>query len=509
MNKTISEKNFINNRTNKVLQQFVLRKDRCKPIYLFNPAVKTFIYGVICLIISGIFYIQEVQTQEIEENLLIKDKIIGLLENIPQTAGSLNIGPLRIHPSLEISETNDDNVLDSSGEIGRTRQDFYETYEPKISLELPLKDHLLNFDYGFEILEYHKSYNPRAIKQDRVSRDWGGSADFNFANGFSVRLSDRVNINRIPGRFTRRSNQLVADPVDGGIDEGSEVLEQFLFNTFTLPRQFTNNVASVEINLPDFFNKIDFIFKYSNTDISYKTRRFKSANDRNTNTFAGTIKIKPLPKIEITTGIKYQDIRYDKRFINDSVHRSIPFNILWKATAKSYFFINTSYNRRDYGSRSIFSNFTGYDATMGYRFNVTERDNLLIKLERSLVEQQFQRDPNDFTRGDNNPQDWTQLNIRYTHQFPRRFSVTISPSIQHRSFRERQNFPTKLPIGGSGIISKHQKITSYRLEVSGKYTAPREWLFGEISYKYIDERSNVAFGDLVKNVFKFSVGINF
>ncbi len=493
-----------------MLQQFVSRNNKCKPVYLFNSTARTYILGVIFFTITSILCCHEAQTQEVEvkENLF-KDAILEFLEKIPQAAGGLNIGPLRIHPSLKITETNDDNVLDSSGEFGRTRQDFYETYEPEISLELPLKDHKLNFDYGFEILEYHKSYNPGAIKQDRVSRDWGGSADLNFANGFSVHLSDRVNTNRIPGRFTRRSNQLVADPVDGGIDEGSEVLEQFGFNTFTRPRQFTRNKASVEINLPDFFNKIDFILRFSNTDISYKTRSFKISNDRNTNTFAGTIKIKPLPKIEITTGIEYHGIRYDKTFINDSVYRTIPFNILWKATAKSYFFLNTSYNRRDYGNRSIFSNFAGYDTTMGYRFNITERDNLLIKLERSLVEQQFQRDPDNFSRGDNNPQDWTQINMEYTHQFPRRFSVTISPSLQQRSFRERQNFPTKQPIGGGAIISKHQKITSYGLEVNGKYTAPREWLFGKISYEYVDERSNIAFGDLIKNVVKISVGINF
>ncbi len=67
-------------------------------------------------------------------------------------------------------------------------------------------------------------------------------------------------------------------------------------------------------------------------------------------------------------------------------------------STKSYFFLNTSYKRRDYRGGSIYSNFTGYDATLGYRFNITERDNLLIKLENSLVEQQFQIDPDNPAR---------------------------------------------------------------------------------------------------------------
>ena len=511
MNTMISEKVYIKNRVHSVLQQSVSRKDRSKPIYQFHSTIRTCVYGVICFIISGILCIQEVQTEEIEGNLF-KDKILKILEKIPQSADNLYIGPLRIHPSLEISETYDDNVLFSDSSFVKTDQDFYETYEPKISLELPLGNHSLNFDYGFKIFDFHDNYEARATiqgllnsEQDRVSRNWGGSADLNFENGFSILLSDRVNINRIPGRFTRRTNETVVDPVDDPVEGEDEVLEQFVFNTFTQRRQFTNNVASVDINLPDFFNMFDFIIGYSNTDISYQTRRFKKNNDRNTNSFTGTIKIKPLPKTEITTGIQYHDISYDKTSGRDSVYRRIPFNILWKASAKSYFFLNTNYNRRDYDGGSIFSNFTGYDATLGYRFNVTERDNLLIKFERSLVEQQFQRDPDNIARGDNNPQDWTQLNMSYTHEFPRRFSVTFSPAIQKRSFRERQNTLSR----SGGIVSKHQKITTVRLEVIGRYTTPSEWLFGEISYRYIDIDSNFPFGDMTKNEAQISVGISF
>ncbi|MCP4265126.1 MAG: hypothetical protein GY777_06055 [Candidatus Brocadiaceae bacterium] len=277
----------------------------------------------------------------------------------------------------------------------------------------------MNFDYGFHILEYHH-FKTHSAKQNRVNRDWEGSASFNFENDFSILLSDRVNINRIPGIITRRTNSIVFDPVvPGSIDNESEVLEQFGLNTFTQPRQFTNNVASIKINLPDFFNKLDFILEYSNTDISYKQRSFGATNDRNKNSYKGMIKIKPLAKTEIATGFELLDIRYDKDSDRDSAYLRIPFDISWIASAKSYFFLNTSYNRRDYSGGSIYSNFTGYDAKLGYRFDVTERDNLLMKIEKSLVEQQFQLDPDIITRGDNNPQDWTQLNMTYAHNFQR------------------------------------------------------------------------------------------
>ncbi len=474
-------------------------------IYFFNSTIKTCAYGVICFIISGILCIQEAQTEEIEGNLF-KDKILGMLTKIPESADKLYIGPLGIHPSLEISETYDDNVFYGDSSVVRDQQDFYETYKPKISLELPLKDHSLSFDYGFQILEYHHHYNSNATKQDRVNRNWGGSANFNFENDFSILLSDRVNTIRVPGRVTRRTNAIVYDPiVPDSVTGESEVLEQFGLNTFTRPRQFTNNVASVQINLPNFFNKLDFVFEYSNTDISYKQRSFGTSTDRNENSYKGMIIIKPLPKTEITTGFEFYDIRYDKSSGQDSAYRKIPFNISWVASAKSYFFLNTSYKRRDYSGGSMYPNFTGYDATLGYRFDVTERDNLLIKIEKSLVEQQFMIDPNNPSRGDNNPQDWSQINMKYTHEFPRRFSITISPAIQHRRFRERQNLPNK----SGGIVSKHQDVTTLRMEVSGRYTSPQKWIFGEITYRYIDIRSNVHGGDLIKNEAIISMGVSF
>lgn len=444
------------------------------------------------------------ESEEIEGNLF-KDKVLEILAKIPESADKLYIGRLGIHPSFKFSETYDDNVFKSDSSSIRDEQDFYETYKPKISLEMPLKNHSLNFDYGFDILEYHGGYRPRALEQDRVSRRWGGSADFIFENDFNILLSDRVNTVRIPGRVTRRTNAEVFDPVvSDPIEDEGEVLEQFGLNTFTRPRQFTRNVASIKMDLPDYFNKLDFVLEYSNTDFSYKTRAFKRSNDRNINSFNAMILIKLLPKTEITTGIQVSDIRYDKESGRDSDYYKIPLNVTWIASAKSYFFLNTAYKKRIYSGGSIFRDFAGWDATLGYRLDVTERDNLLIKLEKSLVEQQFMRDPFDLARGENNPQDWSQINMKYTHEFPRRFSVIVSPAIQHRRFRKQQRLPRR----SGGSVLKHQDITTLRFEASARYTSPDGWLFGEITYRFIDMHSNVHRGDMVNNVALISLGIS-
>ncbi len=474
-------------------------------MYLVHFAIKTCIFCVIVFIISGISSAQENPTTEIENNLL-RDKIVKFLENIPEYSGNLYIGPLRIYPSLEISETYDDNVLNAPN---IPVHDFYNTYDPRIALALPISDHSIAFDYGYTIFEY-EGFSSRVAEQDRVNRNFGGSINLNFLNGFSLNLSDRVSIIRTPGGgFTRRTNQRVQFPGDDPIDEPddpNEIEELFGINTVTSAREATTNNASINIDLPDFFSKFDFRIQYRNRDVSFKGRE-DNGSERNDDIFGGRITIKPLPRINIVTGFDYEFTRYDSSFGNDSIYRSIPFDITWQPTVKSTFFLYTSFNTRNYGRRSNFENYTGYNATLGYRFNVTERDNLTIKIERSLREQQFQTRPISSTETvpDTNPYYFTQIDIDWIHRLPSRFSIIFSPTFQHLRFREKNFFTSK---NGASIL-KHEKVDTVRFEISARYDAPRNWLFGEISYRYQDRDSNLVGGDLVKNEAQISVGLSF
>ncbi|MFQ5964089.1 MAG: hypothetical protein ACE5KZ_07385 [Candidatus Scalinduaceae bacterium] len=475
-------------------------------MYLVHSIIKTCVFCVIVFIISGISSAQENQTTE-SENSLFRNNIVELLGNIPKYSKNLNIGPLRLYPSFEISEAFDDNVFDAADPDGVTG-DFYTTYKPAISLVLPIKKkkHFLELNYSSEIHEYTRDYSRTNQvtnqEQDHVNQYFGGSVNLNFHKGFSVHLSNQTSMIRVPSSFTRRTNpqvQFLGEPPEEG--EEPEVLEQFGFNTFSPRRDLTYNVASIVINLPDFFDKLDFDIHYSNRDISYKGRKF-NASERNEDLFGGALIIKPLPKIRITTGFDYGIIKYDSAFRNDSTVQRIPFNISWQPTDKSNFFLDTSYNTRDYGRRSIFENFHGYDATLGYRFNVAERDELTIKFERSLKEEQFQTDPLISSLGDNNPYFFTQLNVDYVHKFHRNISFIFSPAFQTLRFLEKDIDLM------SGVI-KREKVDLIRVKVTARYDTRREWLFGEISYSYQDRDSNFEDGDLVKNVGQISVGINF
>ncbi len=224
----------------------MLRK--LKLMYLFPPITKTCVFCIIVFTISGISSAQENQKTEIKNNLRRDKKIVKSIRNIPQHSRKLHIGPLRLYPLLEISETFDDNVFDAADTDAITG-DFYTTYKPAILLVLPIKKHLLELNYGSEIYEYTRDHSPTKSlpfpvnkEQDHVNQYFGGSVSLNFHNDFSITLSNQTSMNRRPGKFTRRTNPTVQflDEEDGDEDE---VLSQFGFNTFTRRRDFTINIA--------------------------------------------------------------------------------------------------------------------------------------------------------------------------------------------------------------------------------------------------------------------------
>ena len=519
-------------------------------MYIVHIVIKTCSFYLISIILLGILLAQDAPSTNIEDDVIVDktDQIIKILQSIPQYSGNLNIGPLELKPSFEITETFNDNVFGASNDkVG----DFYATYKPGLSVSLPFRKHRLSIGYGAEIFNYL-----RIQERNHFNHRLSGALDFNFYNGFSIRLSDTISSIRRPGGITRRKNPTVlfeGDVLDE--PEDPEIPEEFTFNSFTNRKDITTNVASIMIDLPNFFNKFDFQLYYSNRDVKYQRERQEvyrlprdptTVNDlfptgrlmrpirpidfdeverqkqvvsgnedseRNDDTFGVTVLIKPLPKIRIRTGFEYKVFRYATRKEKDSTFQRIPFDILWQATKKSSFFINSSLNIRDYGNDGIFKDFHGWDVTLGYRFNITERDNLTVKLERSLDEQQFRvnqlilpGESSPVLVGDDNPSFFTQINFDYKHRFTQNFLLQFEPYYQDRRFREKVN--VVLEDGELDTLRK-EKISTIGVNISAKYTAPKKWLFGEVSYSYQDRKSNQAGGDLVRNMGKISVGISF
>ena len=103
--------------------------------------IKNCVYGIIGFVISGILFVQAVKADEVEVDSPREEisQLAEFLGSIPEYSKNLYIGPLRLYPSLDISETYDDNVFNSTSRDIMPHNDFYETYKPNISLLLPIR----------------------------------------------------------------------------------------------------------------------------------------------------------------------------------------------------------------------------------------------------------------------------------------------------------------------------------------------------------------------------------
>ena len=393
------------------------------------------------------------------------NELIDFLKEIPPVSGKLRFGPLEISPTLEISETFDDNVFNAPNDkVG----DFYNTYEPGIILELPFKRHSIAIDYHTQINDYTRNYT-RAQKQDNVRQSLKGSLNLNFKNGFGISFSNQIKTRSLAGGvFERRENPLVISNDENVPDDDAEPPEEFGINLIIEKRNITTNIAKLQIDFPVYINHFDFNLHYTNWDVSYQ-RASRDNNEHNDDSLGATIKYEPHKNVKIKTGFDYEIVRYDSDKNKDSTIRRIPFNISWQTTAKSKFFLHTRFNMRDYGSNSNFKNYSGYDATLGYKFNISGKDKLTVKFERSLKEQKFRSEQkvvqrNIVTVGDDNPYFFTQLNIDYVHRFSKRLSFTFSPYIQTLRFKE------KVHVNGEnrGVISlPREKVDAVGIDYEG------------------------------------------
>lgn len=504
------------------------------------------------------------------------DSIVQKITSFKRLQNNINFGPVTLHPSFNVSGVFDDNVFNSSQD---KVDDYYTRYDPSLSALFRLKKHLVGVNYNASIYEYTRNYD-REIRQDRVNQSLNGLLNLNFNNGFNVTINNKFSKTRIPAKVTRRVNPSVlfipfqgdggsgGDGGDGdgsggedgggdgdgsgdggggqpiiGIEEPSETLEQFGFNTISQGRDLTSESFMFNVDLPDFFKIIDFGINYTNIEQYYKD---DDGSDQSTDVFTGTFSIKPLSKISITSGFAHSIIRYDFTTQNDSNKNSVPFRVVWNPTAKSDFFLDYNYNMRDYGNSSHFKNFKGYDSTLGYRFAITKRDNLTIKFERSLKEQQFVTKDvlsggreiivvdgvdgsssrkvgvlNHESIGNNNPYFFTQINIEYLHRLSTKMTFRFVPYLQTlRFFEERDSFQIvrgefetsndiTIPEKGKIVSESQEKVDAYGLNLSLRYEAMRGWFFGELSYNFQKRKSNQFNGDLEENVGEFSIGLNF
>lgn len=426
---------------------------------------------------NGLYLFCDEIKSDVSEGENQSDIVYEILESLSNHYNNINIGAVEVNPAYQLAFVSDDNIFGSAKD---RKKDIYYLHKTGLSGKVQFSDHSLSFNHKAEIFDYN-----RFKELDHVNQSLAAGLVLNFSNGFKVRLRDQFKANRIPARIQRRFGD---DSVDLGITLEDFGLEREKGpNVFVPRRDITTNIATLDVDFPDFITDVDFSFHYKNNDISYQRDENGNA-ESNIDTMDFEVDYAISPEINVSGMFGYNIQRYDSSNNNDNIKKKFALNLNWLPVARKIFFLNANYDIVTYGSRSEWQDFEGWKLALGYRYVINSRSIISFTSERSIQEQR---------RMDNNANFFTAAGLNYSIKMFERFNASLDLSYTNLKFFEKNEGAERI-----------EKVDSFKIRMGLVYDYPK-WWFAGFNYTYDRRDSNLSGGDLTHNVLMFNVGINF
>ena len=437
---------------------------------LFFCGIGLLIVALVLLRTSRILC-EEIYSDNLESNKSTDTWDFDLMERLSMLYHDLHVGPVGIKPSYKVNENFDDNVFSASKDAV---SDFYTSHKADVELAYPVFDNLLtHLDYDAEMYAYE-----RIQERDRVNQSLKGTLDFAFPNDFKFSFSDQVRKYVIPSGVQRRFFGDVAVIVVPIEDLGPDV--------FIPEANITMNIATFDLDFPDFIPNLDFSVRYVNRDVRYE-EEFKGS-EHNIDTVSATVVYNhPFLPIKLSSGFLYSFEQYYSNEDIDNTRKDIPFDIEWKINPKHDLYVKTHYKISNYKSGSSIEDFEGWEVVLGDRYYITPVSTIEIYAERSIKEER---------RIDNNSYFYTVFGLKYALKH-NRFNTSIDTYYSNIEFRDVTE-----------ALGFAEEIDGVNAHVNLKYT-PQNWWFAEFDYTYTLFDNTFSLGDLNKNVVSLGVGLNF
>lgn len=396
---------------------------------------------------------------------------VNIMEEISLLYHDLYIGSVGFKPSYQISEAFDDNIFNLPED---EKSDFYTLHKIDLGVESPIFEHARAYaDYNAEIYDYE-----RFEERDYDNHSLKGAVEFRFSNDFRFSFSDQIRKYVIPPGVQRRYYN--------DVDFVGIPIEDIGPLGFVERRDLIANMASFDLDIPDFFPNFDFLIHYENHDVSYQQEKYEK-EDFNTDTISTTAEYQsPFFPVKISSGFLYEVTRYDSPEL-DGIRKNILFIINWQINSKNQVRLENNYKISTYGSESDLEDFEGLGTILRYRYTFNPVSSVEISGERSVKEARAE---------DNNAFFYTAVGIKYILQH-NRFSSSIEVNYSNYTFFEEIEF-----------LGKVEKINSVGVIFTMRYN-PQEWWFAEFEYAYNRGDDTIDLGDLMKNVVSLGVGLNF
>ena len=198
--------------------------------------------------------------------------------------GKIKLGPVEIHPSIGLMETNSDNIY-ASYDNKPKESDHITTLSPGIRFLLPLKRHSFQADYKADINLY--SYNDET---DYINHLFGGALNLDFPGGLIFTLSDDYSIATVPRKWKEKAE------FSGSKDPYREM-------------DYKANDLNAKVRL-NFADRWAVAVWYNNYDFDYD-ESYNDSGSYNRNLGGGSIFYRFTAKTEAFIEYNYSRVDYD------------------------------------------------------------------------------------------------------------------------------------------------------------------------------------------------------
>lgn len=276
--------------------------------------------------------------------------------------GNLQLGPVELHPSFELSESFDDNICRTENkqclDTGPTNngKDWITIFSPGLRAVLPIRDHRFQMEYRADFGRYKEfkaeNYSDNMFKSDLA---------LNFPGGLSATVKE--------------------DWKAGHDPRGSSQNVQMDF--------YHRNTAGAELGLQA-GTKLRLVLNGSHMVLNYQDDSRNGFRDRTDNTIGGTVYYKFLPKTSALIEYDYTTVAFDEtdpgfgQKLDSRVSRAY-LGLTWDLTARSQGTLKYGYTEKNFKSSSL-TDFKGGVVSLILNHELSTRTSVHLDAYRDVNE---------------------------------------------------------------------------------------------------------------------------
>jgi hypothetical protein len=385
-----------------------------------------------------------------------------------RSAGNLQLGPVELHPSFEISEFFDDNICRTEAKICQDPQvstktkdgkDRITIFSPGLRAALPLREHRFQMEYRGDFGRYNEfkteNYSDNALKSDLA---------FNFPGGLSVMIKDDWKAGHDPRGYSQN------------------VQVNF----------YHRNTAGAELGFRP-GTKLRLVLNGSSMVLNYQDDSRNGFRDRTDNTLGGTVYYKFLRKTSALLEYDHTAVAFDEgdpgfgnQKLDSKVQRTY-LGLTWDLTAQSQGTFKYGYIQKKFKEPGL-TDFKGGVVAMNLSHELSTRTSVRLDAERDVNESNDPTQPYYISAGGH---------LNFIHFIRPKLAAHLQAGL----FRDQ--YPNAMTVGTQ---TKKRLDDTWTAGAKLDYHA-RDWLNLGLGYDHSQRRSNIDGFGYIDHLYAFSLGV--